>query len=191
MGNQVTYQYNWDHQLVQFSSPDSNEVCSWTYDGLGRLAASDNRQNGIHVKQQYVYAMGQIYGVVEQGRGLDRYIMIPGTRRGVAVIKHDGTVLYPLWDHAGSIDCLLNRQGTKTGSRRFRSIGAPKEEETMPIAIGYCGGLAFVGHTLLFVDGQAWYMAFHRAAAASAPWPNQPSLREKSPFIAPAFEVTK
>ncbi len=192
--NRTRFGYDWDHRLVSCESPDTSETCAWVYDGLGRLAFSDidEKVNDVRVqhKQHYVYANGELYGVIEEGRGLDRYIMLPGTNQCVAVIKADGTVLYPLWDHRHSILVLTDSQGAIASSRTFWSLGGVFEGEDMPIAIGYRSGLSFMQNTLVFMEGQAQLVVFHRPTAAEAPWPYQSSLRQISPFIAPSIERT-
>jgi len=191
-GNTTGFSYDWDHRLISCVAPKTEESCVWTYDGLGRLAASDVDEllEDVRVKhkREYVYAMGELYGVFEAGKGLDRYIMLPGTNQCVAVVKADGTVLYPLWDHMNSIIGLTDVQGGLSGSRVFASLGDLSENKNMPIAIGHKSGLSFMQDTMVFTGPQPVLLPFHRTTAAEAPWPYQSSLRKLSPFIAPSIE---
>ena len=130
--------YDVDNRLIS-DAVEGTEIGKWRYGPLGNLVLKID-EAGREIR--YSYAQGRLYGVKNADRdAISRYIMLPGMKESAAVIREDGTVVYPLCDPMGTITDLTDAEGELIASRSYSLWGAVRGTDPLNVDTGFCGRL--------------------------------------------------
>ena len=184
--------YDWDHRPLRLTLTGRRSLTlALGYDAWGRVCALrllEGSDQSIGDGLRLVYHDDQVYAVRRQGGGVDSYLRLPGSGLVVALIRADGSVLYPLADHHGSLLWYCDAAAAVVHVRDFDPGASPIDPAALvagPCILGAFGQIQVLDGMLLLTPGRWWWTPARRALSLGGVRPGQPRLFDHDPFAFP------